>query len=94
MQKKQGVLIAPPRAASGSFPLCLCVAVPEPGSCSWHKSTGTVRDVPRQRLLQPGASEHAVLWSLLLSVLQPAGSTSRAQLLEFPPQLLEVMKKG
>lgn len=40
MQKKQGVLIAPPHAASGSFPLCLCAAIPEPGAAPGIKAWG------------------------------------------------------
>lgn len=53
------------------------LAVPEPGAAPGVKQRA-VRVVPRQ----PGVPEHAVLWSLLLSVLQtstqPAGASPTA----------------
>lgn len=87
MQKEQGVLAAPPRAASGSFPLCLCVAVPEPGAAPGTQAQGCEGC--------PGAAARTRCALVTAPVCAPACRQHQKDSAwrSFPPQLLEVTRK-
>lgn len=94
MQKERGVLTAPPRAASGSFPPCLCVAVPGPGAAPGIKAQGCEGCPEAAAAAARSAGTSCAL--VTAPVCAPAWRQHRkgSAWWSFPLELLEVIRKG